>query len=156
MVVSQPALPFNPVADPMADPQTSTEQAAEPRLGLGHRILIGLLLLAITFVVLLWSLPAWGATDVVVLQRGARLFENHCAGCHSNGGNVIRRNKTLRRQDLLREGVKGPLDVACIAANGKGQMSGYAKVLGDGGADAVGSWVWRQAELGWPRRSPAG
>jgi cytochrome c6 len=65
---------------------------------------------------------------------------------------VIRRNKTLRRQDLLREGVKGPEDIARIAAQGKGQMSGYEKVLGEGGAEAVGEWVWRQAELGWPRR----
>jgi cytochrome c6 len=31
-------------------------------------------------------------------------------------------------------------------------MSGYAKVLGEGGPDAVGAWVWKQAELGWPRR----
>jgi acetoin utilization deacetylase AcuC-like enzyme len=27
-----------------------------------------------------------------------------------------------------------------------------AGALGEGGADAVGAWVWRQAELGWPRR----
>jgi cytochrome c6 len=112
-----------------------------------------LLLLLIGLAALVWSSPAWGAsTDVVVLQRGAVLFQNHCAGCHLNGGNVIRRNKTLKRQDLLREGVKGAADVARIAANGKGQMSGYAKVLGEGGPDAVGAWVWKQAELGWPRR----
>jgi cytochrome c6 len=118
-----------------------------------RRIAAAVLLLLIGLAALLWSPPAWGAsTDVVVLQRGGRLFENHCAGCHLNGGNVIRRNKTLKRQDLLREGVKGPADVARIAANGKGQMSGYAKVLGEGGPDAVGAWVWKQAELGWPRR----
>ena len=125
--------------------------------GVGIRLIrrIGavLLLLLIGLAALLWSAPAWGAsTDVVVLQRGGGLFENHCAGCHLNGGNVIRRNKTLKRQDLLREGVKDAADVARIAANGKGQMSGYAKVLGEGGPDAVGAWVWKQAELGWPRR----
>ena len=111
-----------------------------------RRIGAVLLVLLIGLAALLWSTPAWGAsTDVVV-------FQNHCAGCHLNGGNVIRRNKTLKRQDLLREGVKGAADVARIAANGKGQMSGYAKVLGEGGPDAVGAWVWKQAELGWPRR----
>jgi cytochrome c6 len=118
-----------------------------------RRIGAVLLVLLIGLAALLWSTPAWGAsTDVVVLQRGAALFQNHCAGCHLNGGNVIRRNKTLKRQDLLREGVKGAADVARIAANGQGQMSGYAKVLGEGGPDAVGAWVWKQAELGWPRR----
>ena len=137
--------------------QGEAPQAPGPHQGAGTKLIrrIGtvLLLLLIGLAVLLWSAPAWGAsTDVVVLQRGGRLFENHCAGCHVNGGNVIRRNKTLKRQDLLREGVMGPADVARIAANGKGQMSGYAKVLGEGGPDAVGAWVWKQAELGWPRR----
>ncbi len=118
-----------------------------------RRLAAVLLLLALALAALLWSPPAWGAgPDPVVLQRGARLFDNHCAGCHLNGGNVIRRSKTLRRQDLLREGVQNAADVARIAANGKGQMSGYGKVLGDGGADAVGAWVWKQAEMGWPRR----
>jgi cytochrome c6 len=137
--------------------QGEAPQAPKPLHGdatkLFRRIGAVLLLLLIGLAVLLWSAPAWGAsTDVVVLQRGGRLFENHCAGCHLNGGNVIRRNKTLKRQDLLREGVKGAADVARIAAEGKGQMSGYAKVLGEGGPDAVGAWVWKQAELGWPRR----
>ena len=117
-----------------------------------RRIGAVLLLLLLGLAVLLWSAPAWGASTDVVLQRGGALFENHCAGCHLNGGNVIRRNKPLKRQDLLREGVKSAADVARIAANGKGQMSGYAKVLGEGGPDAVGAWVWKQAELGWPRR----
>ena len=120
--------------------------------GVLRSLLMGALLLALSLLLLFWGLPAWGAYDPVVLQRGGKLFANHCAGCHVNGGNVIRRNKTLRLQDLLREGVKGPAEVARIAAQGKGQMSGYEKVLGEGGADAVGAWVWRQAELGWPRR----
>jgi hypothetical protein len=42
--------------------------------------------------------------------------------------------------------------VARIAVQGKGKLSGYEKVLDEGGADAVGVWLWRQAELGWPRR----
>ena len=117
-----------------------------------RQALLLVLLLALALLTLLWSPPAWGAADAVVLQRGARLFDKHCVGCHINGGNVIRRNKTLRRQDLLREGIGSPEQIARIASNGKGQMSGYGKVLGEGGAEAVGEWVWRQAELGWPRR----
>lgn len=137
----------------MANPQ-AVVSAQEPAAGLLRRIAAVLMLLALGLAVLLWSPPAWGvsANDTVVLQRGGRLFENHCAGCHVNGGNVIRRSKTLKRQDLLREGVKSAADVARIAAQGKGQMSGYGKVLGDGGPEAVGAWVWKQAELGWPRR----
>jgi cytochrome c6 len=133
--------------------QQAPESLHQAGVGPGRRILglVALLLLGLSL--LIWSPAAWGAvSDPVVLQRGAKLFNNHCAGCHINGGNVVRRNKTLRRQDLLREGINGPADVARIAAAGKGQMSGYAKVLGDGGPEAVGAWVWKQAEQGWPRR----
>jgi len=137
----------------MTTPQALPSQAISAPMGWARRLAAALLLLALALGTLLWSPPAWGAgPDPVVLQRGARLFDNDCAGCHVNGGNVIRRTKTLRRQDLLREGVKNAADVAQIAAEGKGQMSGYGKVLGDGGADAVGAWVWKQAEMGWPRR----
>jgi len=147
------ALPSPPgLQGPAPEPEPQPAAAGTAPAGWLRSLLAGALLLALALVLLFWSLPAWGANDIVVLQRGGKLFENHCAGCHVNGGNVIRRNKTLRRQDLLREGVKGPAEVARIAAEGKGQMSGYEKVLGEGGADAVGAWVWRQAELGWPRR----
>ncbi len=155
--VAEPSMESHALPSPSGQKGWAPEQqpvagAGAAPGGLLRSLLAGALLLALALVLLFWGLPAWGASDPVVLQRGGKLFANHCAGCHVNGGNVIRRNKTLRRQDLLREGVKGPAEVARIAAQGKGQMSGYEKVLGDGGADAVGAWVWRQAELGWPRR----
>jgi len=141
-------------SEPLQTPTHQPDSAAvEHRMRGWRRLGVLLMLLAIALAALLWSPPAWGAgSDPVVLQRGARLFDNHCAGCHLNGGNVIRRNKTLRRQDLLREGISGAADVARIAAAGKGQMSGYGSVLGEGGPEAVGAWVWKQAEQGWPRR----
>ena len=32
-----------------------------------------------------------------------------------------------------------------------GQMGGYQAVLGDAGVEAVASWVWQQAQDGWPK-----
>ena len=82
---------------------------------------------------------------------GARLFEAHCAGCHVNGGNIIRRGKTLRLAALERQGVASEAAIAAIAAGGVGQMSGYGGVLGDDGVEAVAAWVWQQAQADWPR-----
>jgi cytochrome c6 len=82
---------------------------------------------------------------------GARLFETNCAGCHVNGGNIIRRGKTLRMAALERQGVASEAAIAAIAAGGVGQMSGYAGVLGDDGVAAVAAWVWQQAQADWPR-----
>ncbi|MEX1315735.1 MAG: c-type cytochrome [Synechococcaceae cyanobacterium] len=82
---------------------------------------------------------------------GAQLFETHCAGCHLQGGNVIRRRKTLKLAALEREGIASPAAIAAIAAGGVGQMSGYAELLGEDGSEAVAAWVWQQAQAGWPR-----
>ena len=55
-----------------------------------------------------------------------------------HGCPVIRRHRSLKRQDLLSQAIKGAADAATAAA-GPGQMSGYAKVLADG--EGCG-WVW--------------
>ena len=87
--------------------------------------------------------PAHAAAD------GAALFGAHCVGCHLNGGNIIRRGKTLKLKALERNGIQGPLEIAMIATEGRDQMSGYGKVLGADGADAVAEWIWQQAQNDW-------
>jgi len=91
------------------------------------------------------------AGPVLAAPSGAELFEAHCAGCHVNGGNIIRRGKTLRLAALERQGVASEAAIAAIAAAGVGQMSGYAGVLGEEGVAAVAAWVWQQAQADWPR-----
>jgi cytochrome c6 len=104
-----------------------------------------------------WPRPALGleaaSEGAVAIQadNGATLFAQHCAGCHWNGGNVIRRGKTLKLAALRRAGLEGPEALARVAALGQGQMSGYEDRLGPGGADAVGRWVWNQALADWPK-----
>ena len=94
---------------------------------------------------LLWPSAAWGSSD------GAALFSQHCAGCHVNGGNIIRRGKTLKLAALERENRASEQAIAAIAAAGVGQMSGYATVLGEQGTAEVAAWVWQQALAGWPK-----
>ncbi|WP_254990436.1 c-type cytochrome [Cyanobium sp. N5-Cardenillas] len=89
--------------------------------------------------------------EVARLETGGRLFEAHCAGCHVQGGNIIRRGKTLKLAALERNGAADPAVIATIAAAGIGQMGGYGQALGEGGAEAVAAWVWQQAQDGWPR-----
>jgi cytochrome c6 len=96
-----------------------------------------------------WAAPA--ADGAAPAADGAELFANHCAGCHVNGGNIIRRGKNLHLAALERNGIDAPERIAVIAAAGQGQMSGYAAVLGEGGAEAVAGYVWQQAQLDWPK-----
>ena len=113
--------------------------------GLG---LARLALLAVVMSALVISAgPAWADPGA----DGAELLANHCAGCHVNGGNIIRRGKNLHLAALERNGIDAPERIAVIAAAGQGQMSGYGAVLGDGGAEAVAAYVWQQAQLDWPK-----
>ena len=84
-------------------------------------------------------------------HKGFQLFELHCAGCHLNGGNIIRRGKTLKLAALERQGVASKEAIAAIAAQGQGQMSGYAEALGEDGIQQVAEWVWQQSQAGWPK-----
>lgn len=100
-------------------------------------------LIALALLLGIWARPALAETD------GANLFEAHCAGCHLNGGNIIRRGKTLKLKALERYGIHGPVDIAMIATEGRGQMSGYGEVLGADGAEAVAEWIWQQVQSDW-------
>ena len=81
--------------------------------------------------------------------NGENIFSEHCAGCHINGGNIIRRNKTLKLKDLKRNEIESPDAIAKIAKEGIGSMSGYKDVLGDKGDEIVANWIWEQSQNAW-------
>ncbi len=80
---------------------------------------------------------------------GENLFINHCAGCHMNGGNIIRRRKTLKIEALKNNGLDNPEAIARVARNGIGIMSGYEQNLGKEGDKIVADWIWTQAQNAW-------
>ena len=82
-------------------------------------------------------------------NEGENLFIQHCAGCHIKGGNIIRRNKTLKLKDLHRNGIDSPDEIAKIAKEGIGSMSGYKDVLGDKGDQIVANWIWEKSQNAW-------
>jgi len=139
------------------DPRASTpmERSTGPQLAQRVRRWCVVLLAMLLGCWILWPGQALGLDPRPEAQplntRGASLFAQHCAGCHVNGGNVIRRGKTLRLAALTRAGLEGPEALARVAAVGQGQMGGYGAVLGEGGAEAVGAWVWSQALADWPK-----
>lgn len=121
--------------------QASSRQRSAPL-----QVAVGLALLLVLTVV--GRSPAWAAG---LPSPGEQLFVQHCSGCHINGGNIIRRGKTLKLAALQRQGIEGPAAIAAIAAGGIGQMGGYGSVLGEEGPEAVAAYVWQQALAGWPR-----
>ena len=103
------------------------------------------------FLVLLLSLGSAGASLAAGADAspGGLLFEQHCAGCHINGGNIIRRGKNLKLKTLERDEIATVEAIAAIAREGRGQMSGYADVLGPDGDQVVAEWILMQAQNAW-------
>ena len=80
---------------------------------------------------------------------GKDLFKNNCAGCHLNGGNIIRRSKNLKIKSLKHNGIDDPEAIAKIARQGIGIMDGYKDQLSDNGDQIVANWIWNQAQKAW-------
>jgi cytochrome c6 len=116
------------------------------------RLWSGVLAVLLPALLVFWPAAAWGAAELPAAgANGQALFSQHCAGCHVNGGNIIRRGKTLKLAALERQGLASAAAIATIAAYGVGQMGGYGPSLGESGVEQVAAYVWQQAQAGWPK-----
>lgn len=102
-------------------------------------------LLSFCAVFYLTILPVKAAETVEV----AHLFEVTCAGCHPNGGNIIRRGKTLKQKALKRYNMDSLTAITDIITNGKGVMSAYGDRLTPSDIQALANFVLTQAESNW-------
>jgi cytochrome c6 len=103
------------------------------------------LLLTLCLILGLTITPVY-ATETV---NAAKIFEVNCAGCHPNGGNIIRRGKTLKMKALKRYKMDSIDAVIDIVTNGKGVMSAYGDRLSETEIQAVANYVLTQAENNW-------
>jgi cytochrome c6 len=102
-------------------------------------------LIALILAISSFHLPAQAAEAIESIQ----LFEMHCAGCHINGGNIIRRGKTLKQAALKRNGYDSIAAITEIVENGKGNMSAYRDRLSAAQIETIATYVFDQAERGW-------
>jgi cytochrome c6 len=79
----------------------------------------------------------------------AKIFEANCAGCHINGGNIIRRGKNLRIKALKKYQMDSVEAISHIVTYGKNNMSAYKDRLSESEINAVSSYVLKQAENNW-------
>lgn len=105
---------------------------------------IGMVVLGALIIWSIWVTPAKAAD-------GTTVFENHCAGCHINGGNIIRRGKTLKLRALEKNGYGTEAAIAQIVTNGKGNMSAYRDRLTSKEIQAVSAYVLNQAQQDWKK-----
>jgi cytochrome c6 len=69
-------------------------------------------------------------------------FEEHCAACHANGGNIVNPAKTLKKADLAKSGIKRWQDIVAKMRNpGPGMTKFEKKDISDKEAKAIAEYV---------------
>ncbi len=79
----------------------------------------------------------------------AEVFSANCAGCHINGGNIIRRGKNLKQKALKKYGMDSIANISNLVTNGKGIMPAYKARLSEQQIIDVSAYVLSQAETDW-------
>jgi cytochrome c6 len=73
---------------------------------------------------------------------GKKEFQEHCAECHANGGNMIRPDKTLSKKDREANGVKTAKDIIAKMRNpGPGMNKFDKKTVSDKEAKAIADYI---------------
>ena len=94
--------------------------------------------------------PATAAPIVGTSElAGAKVFEIHCAGCHANGGNIVRRGKNLKLKALQKNQMDSLEAIATLVANGKNNMSAYRDRLTSEEIQTVAEYVLNRAQTDW-------
>lgn len=84
---------------------------------------------------------------------GAKIFKANCAGCHINGGNIIRRGKNLKMRALKKYKMDSVEAIKNIVTYGKNNMSAYQERLSESEIEAVSIYVLKQAQNNWQTKS---
>lgn len=73
---------------------------------------------------------------------GKKEFQEHCAVCHVNGGNIVNPAKTLSRKDREANGVKTAADIVGKMRNpGAGMTMFDKKTVSDKEARAIADYI---------------
>lgn len=105
-------------------------------------------LLSNLFLIFILITPPSLATTLNTVS-GEQIFQFHCAGCHPNGSNIIRRGKNLQWKALHRYGYDSETAIAQIVTYGKNNMSAFKERLTETEINQVSKYVLQQAEQNW-------
>lgn len=75
-------------------------------------------------------------------SKGAKLFQENCAACHPDGGNIIKPAFTLHKKDMDAHGVKTANDIIGKMRNpGPGMTRFDTKTISDKDAQEIAQYI---------------
>lgn len=89
------------------------------------------------------ALPAAGLSAAEKKESaGAKQFQQHCAACHPEGGNIIKPALSLHKKDMDAHGVKTADDIVRKMRNpGPGMTRFDAKMISDKDAKEIAQYI---------------
>lgn len=93
------------------------------------------------------ALTAFATTCFADTKKGQKIdgkkeFEEHCAVCHKDGGNIVNPAKTLSKKDRESNGIKTAKDIiATMRKPGPGMTAFDKKTVSDKEARAIADYV---------------
>jgi cytochrome c6 len=93
--------------------------------------------------------PGYALADNSDIPNAAKVFATNCAGCHPQGGNIIRRGKTLKAKALKRNHLDSSETINYLVTQGKGNMPAYGDRLTPAEIAAVSDYVLQKAAANW-------
>ena len=82
------------------------------------------------------------AEGLTKTSAGEKLFVQHCAACHPQGGNIINPKKTLSKKDREANTIKAEEDVIKILRNGAPGMTKFdAAAIADKDAKEIAHYI---------------
>ena len=88
------------------------------------------------------TLAAFTLTAATALAGGGDIFKAKCALCHPDGGNIMKKEKTLHKKDLEANKLKTAKDlVKYLRAPGPGMPKFDEKALPDKDAKEVAEYI---------------
>lgn len=106
---------------------------------------LSVLLLAVAAVTFFFGSPAL-AGDAT---NGAKIFNANCTACHTGGGNVVMRNKTLKKEALVKYKMNSLAAITTQVTKGKNAMPAFKGRLNAQQIEDVATYVLSQSEKGW-------
>lgn len=82
-------------------------------------------------------------------NKGAKIFQVNCAGCHAKGGNIIRRGKNLKLRALHKNQLDSQEAIVNLVTNGKNNMPAYSDRLTPAEIETVSAYVLERAAVNW-------
>lgn len=86
---------------------------------------------------------------LIDINNGQKIFVINCAACHAEGTNIIKPEKTLKKESLEKNGMNKVSSIRYQIINGKNAMPAFGGRLNENEIEDVAHYVITKSNINW-------